>query len=77
MRLLILKANDKYLRFRDNGPELTSIEKASVYSLEKVSEVREKVTFLKNQGYTDVEIKQLTITEEHFEDGRETSIKRA
>ena len=64
MKLLILKSGQEYIRFKDHEPRLVSIDKASVFPLSQMAEVQQHLFHLKAQGFADVCIKKLVLTEE-------------
>lgn len=64
--LLILRADDSYIRLRADGHELCDMEKASVFPLTKVHEVRSHRDELAARGIINLRIHRLTITEEPF-----------
>lgn len=65
MKLLCLKTGDKYLKINNTTFELTSISKASVYSILQKDDVKDYYNKFKS-NFTDLSIKQLTISEEAF-----------
>ena len=66
MELLIIKSRDHYFRFKKNTYETCPMNKASVFPLEKVAEVKVCKKKLKDDGVADAEIYRLIITEEPF-----------
>ncbi|RLC06634.1 MAG: hypothetical protein DRH34_00200 [Deltaproteobacteria bacterium] len=64
MELLIIKSGQEYIRFKDHVPLLVSIDKANVFLLNQMEVVQEHVFHIKEQGFTDVCIKKLVLTEE-------------
>ena len=66
MELLIIKSRDHYFRFKKNTYETCLMNKASVFPLEKVVEVKVCKKKLEDDGVADAEIYRLIITEEPF-----------
>ncbi len=66
MELLIIKSRDHYFRFKKNTFETCPMNKASVFPLEKISEVKVCKKKLENDGIVDAAIFKLIITEEPF-----------
>ena len=63
--LLIIKAGDDYVRFREEGIERCQMNKGSVFPLSKVEDVKCKCNEL-GVDIPDVQIMKLTIVEEPF-----------
>jgi len=66
MELLIIKNRDHYFRFKEDTYETCPMNKASVFPLEKVAEVRVFKKKMEDDGVADAEIYRLIITEEPF-----------
>ena len=66
MELLILKSGQEYIRFKDHEPLLVSIDKASVFPLNQMEAVQQHRFHIKEQGFADVCIKKLILTEEEL-----------
>ena len=64
MELLILKSGEKYIRIKDDQYLPVRLEKASVFPLDQLVEVRQHENRLKVDGFADVCIKKLILTEE-------------
>ena len=64
MELLILKSNQKYIRFKDDVYLLVSLDKASVFPMNQIDLVKLHESNLAEQGFQDVCIKKLVLTEE-------------
>ncbi len=64
MELLILKNIDQYIRFKENEYILVNLDKASVFPMEQLETVKDHERELVRQGFIDVQIKRLTLTEE-------------
>ncbi|NOX32807.1 MAG: hypothetical protein GXP56_03585 [Deltaproteobacteria bacterium] len=64
MELLILKSGREYIRFKDNGYLLVSLDKASVFPLDRINAVQEHEAYLKKKGFHNIRIKKLVLTEE-------------
>ena len=72
--LLIIKCGDGYIRAKDGLYKLCSLDKASVFPMEKIDTVREHLGQIIAQGMTPARIKKLILTEE---DLHETGTDRA
>ena len=66
MELLIIKSRDHYFRFQGDSYDTCPMNKASVFPLEKVAEVKVCKKKLEDDGVPDAEIYRLIITEEPF-----------
>ncbi|WP_300460104.1 hypothetical protein [Desulfobacula sp.] len=66
MELLIIKSGRDYLRFKDDGPLFVGLEKASVFPLDQLEKVQTQASSLKKNGFPDVCIKKLVLTEEEL-----------
>lgn len=66
MELLIIKSRNHYFRFKKNTYEICPMNKASVFPLEKVVEVKVCKKKLEDDGIADAAIYRLTIIEEPF-----------
>lgn len=66
MELLILKHHDQYIRFKENEYLLVNLDKASVFPMDDLDIVKEHEKELVRQGYIDVQIKKLILTEVDF-----------
>ena len=67
MELLIIKSGDRYVRVNENANRLCGIDKASVYPLEKLDAVRRLAAELRQQGFKDIGIRRLVLTETPLE----------
>jgi len=67
-KLLIIKSARGYLRFVEKTFSFTDLNKASVYPFEQISDIKEKIVFLHNEGIKDAQIRLLTIIEEPFQE---------
>lgn len=65
-QLLIVKAGIQYLRFLPEGHQICSFDKASVFPLDQVAQVREKISRAVGDGVADIELRKLTIIEEPY-----------
>jgi len=63
--LLIVKEGEKYIRFLETGFEYCSMNKASVFSLRSVKEVKERCSLIRSQT-TKLQLMKLVICEEPF-----------
>ncbi len=66
MELLIIKSRDHYFRFKEDTYETCPMNKASVFPMEKVAEVKITKKKLEDDGIVDAAIFKLIITEEPF-----------
>ena len=64
--LLIVKAGSQYLRFLPEGYQICSFDKASVFPLDQVAQVREQIRRAVGGGAADIELRKLTIVEEPY-----------
>ncbi len=65
--LLIIKNNEDYIRVRKDEYFFCSLDKASVFPLDKILSVREHVRSLKNKGFGKACVYKLILTEIPFE----------
>ena len=65
-KLLIVKSGDFYVRFGEQSYTLTDMNKASVFPIDKVIDIRRKISNLYAVGLKDADIRLLTIFEEQF-----------
>ncbi len=63
MELLILKSNTTYIRVKENQFLRVSLDKASVFPMDKINLVKEYKAQLKTQGFESVGIKKLILSE--------------
>lgn len=66
MELLILKHNDRYIRFKDREYLRVNLDKASVFPLDQLDTVKDHERELVRQGFIDVQIRKLILIEEAF-----------
>lgn len=64
MELLIIKTKDTYIRVKEDGFLIVGLDKASVFPMENLEKVRTYEARLKTEGYSDITIKKLVLTEE-------------
>ena len=64
MKLLIIKSGKDYIRFKDNSYLTVQLDKASVYPFDHMEMVQQHQTSLKEQGFKNISIKKLILTEE-------------
>lgn len=64
--LLVVKVGSRYLRFLPEGYEICSFDKASVFPLDQVAQVREQMHRALGNGAADIELRKLTIIEEPY-----------
>ncbi len=66
MELLIVKSNTDYIRFKEEGSLLVKMDKASVFPMDQIDTVKQHKARLIQEGFKDVYIKKLVLTEEDF-----------
>ncbi len=64
MDLLIIKSRNTYLRFKGRDILEVGLDKASVFPMDRLDEVRELMRQASEKGYANVTIKKLVLTEE-------------
>lgn len=64
MDLLIIKTGDRYLRTSTDDFEAVNLDKASVFPMEQLERARGLVGRAETQGFKDLCIKKLVLTEE-------------
>ena len=65
-QLLIIKDNQGYIRFTADDFEHCEMNKASVFPVSQVEEVKRKIETLSDLKHNGAQILLLTITEEEF-----------
>ena len=63
MELLIIKTGTAYLRVKPEGFFTVGLDKASVFPMDKLDHVRTLEKKARAQGFSDVRIKKLILTE--------------
>ncbi len=66
MELLIIKTQNGYIRFKDDGYHLCALDKASVFPMNKLDQVKSHLSDLQVGSYPDAVINKLILTEEPF-----------
>ena len=64
MELLIIKSGPDYIRYKDDNYLLVRLDKASVFPLDRMEQVKQHESRLKEQGFDNVCIRKLILTEE-------------
>lgn len=64
MELLILRSDKDYIRFKDNNYLTVQLDKASVFPFDNMDIVQQHKAQLKEQGFKNISIKKLILTEE-------------
>ncbi len=64
IKLLIIKSGLEYIRIKEEAYLLCGIDKASVFPMEKLSEVKRQVELIADSDFRDVSIRKLVLTEE-------------
>lgn len=67
MELLIIKSGKDYIRVKTDNYLPCRLDKASVFPLDKLEEVRNHAGKLKEKGFPCISISRLTLSEEPFE----------
>lgn len=76
--LLIIKCGDTYIREKEGRYQTCALDKASVFPMEKLAQVRDHLDQITAQGMGVAEIKKLILTEEALNyTNDETDIDRA
>lgn len=66
MELLILKSGPDYIRHKDGAFFRTGLDKASVFPMDRMMLVLQHAEALKDQGFDQVSIKKIVLTEEEI-----------
>jgi len=66
MELLILKQKDSYVRYKDGEYLFCGMDKASVFPMSKIQEVKDHILNLQNNGFPEATIGKLIIEEVPF-----------
>jgi hypothetical protein len=64
MELLIIKSGKDYIQFKDNNYLTVQLDKASVFPFDHMEIVQQHKARLKEQGFINISIKKLILTEE-------------
>lgn len=67
MELLIIKSGQDYIRVKTEKYILCQLDKASVFPMDKLEEVKTHTQILRDKGFHRISICKLTLTEEAFE----------
>jgi hypothetical protein len=67
MELLIIKSGDDYIRVKAEQYLLCRLDKASVFPMHKLQEVKSHANILREKGFDRISIARLTLSEEPFE----------
>lgn len=67
MELLIIKSGKDYIRVKTENYIRCPLDKASVFPMDKLEEVRTHVKILRFKGFRRVSISRLKLSEEPFE----------
>jgi hypothetical protein len=68
MELLIIKSGNDYIRVKAESYIFCQLDKASVFPLDKLEEVRTHAKILREKGCRRISISRLKLSEEPFED---------
>ncbi len=64
--LLIIKNNEDYIRIKDDTYKCCNLDKASVFPVDKLNQVKAHIEQLKKNGFPSASIYKLILTEEPF-----------
>lgn len=64
MELLIIKSGDMYIRVKQSEFFLVGLDKASVFPMQKLDDVKAHHTKLTETGFSNIAIKKLVLHEE-------------
>ncbi|MGD9216001.1 MAG: hypothetical protein PVJ84_14375 [Desulfobacteraceae bacterium] len=67
MELLIIKSGKDYIRVKADSYTLCQLDKASVFPMDKLEEVKTHTQILRDKGFHCVSISRLKLSEEPFE----------
>jgi hypothetical protein len=66
MELLIIKSGNEYVRIKEDADLLVGLDKASVFPLERLETVQAHIGKLREQGFENLRIYKLKLSEEPF-----------
>ena len=64
--LLIIKDHDRYIRVKGDGYQICNLDKASVFPMDKLDEVKRHVDTMKENGFDRPAMAKLILREEPF-----------
>ena len=67
MELLIIKSGDDYIRVKAEQYLFCQLDKASVFPMDKLQEVKSHANILREKGFHRISISRLRLSEEPFE----------
>ncbi len=67
MELLIIKSGNDYIRVKAENYILCRLDKASVFPMDKLEEVKNHARMLRKKGFHRISISRLRLSEEPFE----------
>jgi hypothetical protein len=67
MELLIIKSGKDYIRVKAEKYILCQLDKASVFPMDKLEEVKTHTQILREKGFHRISISKLKLSEEPFE----------
>jgi hypothetical protein len=67
MELLVVKTGDDYIRIKDDAYIVCDLNKASVFTLDNVSEIKMHIARLETLDFKSVRVKKLVLREEDFD----------
>ena len=68
MELLIIKTDDDYIRVKDGSYEAVGLDKASVFPMAKLNQVKKHLAGVRAAGFSRAAIYRLCLTEEPLKD---------
>ncbi len=69
VKLLVLKSGPHYIRIHEDDYQTCSMEKATVFPLERIEEAKIHAQRLREKGFRDVAVYRLVIQEERITQG--------
>ncbi|WP_419658145.1 hypothetical protein Dvar_71070 [Desulfosarcina variabilis str. Montpellier] len=68
MDLLIIKCGDDYIRIKEDAFFTVGLDKASVFPMHQLDQVRDRLKQVQSGGFVQAAIYRLTLTERPFEE---------
>lgn len=72
MELLIIKSGERYIRYKSGLYTRCGLDRASVFTMDKLPIVKKHVEALHGKHFSQVYIRKLTLTEEPFAAGEKS-----
>lgn len=70
MDLLIIKCGHDYIRIKDEAYLTVGLDKASVFPMDQIDQVKQRLKQLQDNGFAQAAIFRLTLTESPLEEPR-------